>query len=81
MRSVQMNLNGGNGGGRKGKVELLGLAGKVECLRRDPPWVSERIMGMNFAVQNLSFRLADPRPAQEGDGHIDSFVGMAVGDG
>jgi hypothetical protein len=76
-----MNLNGGNGGGRKGKVELLGLAGNVERLRRDVPWGSERIMGMNLAVQNLSFRLADPRPAQESDSHFGGFMDMAVGDG
>jgi len=38
-------------------------------------------MGMNFAVQNLSFRLFDPRPAQESDSHFGGFVGMAVGDG
>jgi len=81
MRSVQMNLNGGNGGRWKGKVELLGLAGEVERLRRDLPWGSERIMGMNFAVQNLSFRPFDPRPAQESDSHFGGFAGMAVGDG
>ena len=81
MRSVQMNLNGGNGGGRKGKIELLGLAGKIERLRRDLSRGSECIMGMNFSVQNLSFRLFDPRSAQKSDSHFGSFVGMVVGDG
>ena len=81
MRSVQLDPDGGNGGERKDKIELIGLAGKVERLRRDLPWGSERIMGMNFAVQNLSFCLFYPRPAQESDSHFGGFVSMAVGEG